>query len=145
MIMGTWDNFFVITHFEGVFCVFFKLLSKILENQLCNDNIRSQLFCKPFCLVCLKLGCQNTCPINITRTVYFHCFVVAVAGMEKGNIYIWQLGTFLCAHTNYRVCYDCNRQLSVRVAHSSMIPLCCRELGLKRLKFRTRPLWRLWP
>ena len=27
------------------------MVSHFLENQLRNDNIRSQLFCKPFCLV----------------------------------------------------------------------------------------------
>ena len=47
----------MITHFVVVFCVFFlKLVSPILENQLCNDNIGSQLFCKRFCLVHLTEG-----------------------------------------------------------------------------------------
>ena len=32
-----------------------EVRSPIFENQLCNDNIRSQLFCKPFCLVTFHL------------------------------------------------------------------------------------------
>ena len=48
---------FIITHFEGVCMAVVEVRSPIFENQLCNDNFRSQLFCKPFCLF-FKLGAR---------------------------------------------------------------------------------------
>ena len=45
----------------------------IFENQLCNDNIRSQLFCKPFCLVfifiALKFSIHSEQQPNIETVV----------------------------------------------------------------------------
>ena len=77
-----------------------EVRSPIFENQLCNDNIRSQLFCKPFCLVFIKGAPRSASKLSIDPINSHASYFGKSTGLNKRSVPI--NGT-MCSNWHQRV------------------------------------------